>query len=84
MDIEDTLPRELIKAYVEETGDDKTGPITAAGGTYAKMFDNVLAFGAQFPGEDDTMHQADEKLSKDSLMKMARIFARAVYSLCCK
>ena len=84
MDIEDTLPRELIKAYVEETGDDKTGPITSSGGTYAKMFDNVLAFGAQFPGEDDTMHQADEKLSKDSLMKMARIFARAVYSLCCK
>ena len=83
-DADDELTRELMNAYVDETGDTESGHITFAGGTYAKMFDNILAFGALFPGEEDTMHQADEKLSKDSLMKMARIYARAIYSLCCK
>ena len=83
-DADDELTRELMNAYVDETGDTESRHMTFAGGTYAKMFNNILAFGALFPGEEDTMHQADEKLSKDSLMKMARIYARAIYSLCCK
>jgi succinyl-diaminopimelate desuccinylase len=48
------------------------------------MVNNILCYGALFPGEEDTMHQAGEKLSVESFMKMARIYARAIYALCCE
>ena len=84
MDLDDPMVVEMMKAYKDETGDGDAKPMTIGGGTYAKMFNNILAYGAQFPGEENTMHQADEKFSKDSFMKMARIYARAIASLCCK
>lgn len=84
MDMDDPMVVKLMDAYREETGDDKAEPMVIGGGTYAKMFDNILAFGAEFPGEEATMHQANEKLSIESFMKMARIYARAIHSLCCQ
>ena len=78
------MVEKLLRAYTDETGDHETGAMVEAGGTYAKMIHNTLAFGGMFPGEEDTMHQADEKLSIDSFMKMARIYARAIVSLCCE
>ena len=84
MDLEKPMVDKMLRAYRQETGDEDTPAIVQAGGTYAKMVDNILCFGGVFPGEEDTMHQADEKLSADSLMKMARIYARALYSLCCE
>ena len=83
MDMDDPMVMKLMEAYREETGDDEAEPMVIGGGTYAKMFDNILAFGAEFPGEEATMHQANEKLSIESFMKMARIYARAIHSLCC-
>jgi succinyl-diaminopimelate desuccinylase len=80
--LDDPMVVGMLDAYIAETGDTETEPVVAAGGTYAKMFENILAFGAQFPGDDNTMHQANEKLSIDSLMKMTRIYARALDSLC--
>ena len=74
----------LMQAYTDETGDSEAKPMTIGGGTYAKMFDNILAYGAAFPHDPNTMHQADEKFSIDSFMKMARVYARAIESLCCK
>lgn len=82
MDIEDEMPAALLKAYRDETGDDKSESLVIGGGTYAKLFNNILAFGGQFPSDENTMHQANEKLSVDSFMKIARIYARALYSLC--
>ena len=82
MELEDEMPAAFLKAYVDETGDDKTKPLVIGGGTYAKMFNNILAFGGQFPSDENTMHQANEKFSIDSFMKMARIYAKAIYSLC--
>jgi succinyl-diaminopimelate desuccinylase len=58
--------------------------MTIGGGTYAKMFNNTLAFGAAFPEDENTMHQADEKFSIESFMKMTRVYARAIKSLCCE
>ena len=58
--------------------------IVQGGGSYAKMVNNILCFGGEFPGEENTMHQADEKFCIESFMKMARIYARAIYSLCCE
>ncbi len=84
MDLKTPMVSKLLNAYREETGDTETQAIVQAGGTYAKMVDNILCYGGMFPGEEDTMHQADERLSVESFFKMARIFARAIYSLCCE
>ena len=74
----------MMEAYRKHTGDTESQPATVGGGTYAKMFANTLAFGPMFPGEENTMHQADEKLSVESLVKMAHIYADTVFGLCCK
>jgi succinyl-diaminopimelate desuccinylase len=74
----------MLKAYTDETGDHDTPAIVQPGGTYAKMVNNILCFGGMFPGEPDTMHQVDEMLSMDSLMKMTRIYARTLMYTCCK
>jgi succinyl-diaminopimelate desuccinylase len=74
----------MLKAYRTETGDEESTAIVQPGGTYAKMVHNILCYGALFPGEEDTMHQANEKLSIESYMKMARIYARAIHALCCE
>ena len=84
MDTDDPMVSKLMEAYREETGDAEAEPMVVGGGTYAKMFNNILAFGARFPEDENTMHQANEKLSVESFMKMARIYARAIRSLCCK
>lgn len=81
---DDPVVLAMMEAYRNNTGDRESQPITIAGGTYAKMMENILAFGAQFPGEENTMHQADEKLSVESLMKMAHIYADALFAICCK
>ena len=82
MKIEDPLVSKLLEAYRSETGDNESKPLVMAGGTYAKDVNKTLAFGAMFPGEEDTMHQNDEKKSIDDLMKAAKIYARAIYAIC--
>ena len=82
MDTDDELPSALLAAYRDVTGDEKSESMVISGGTYAKCFKNILAFGGQFPNDENTMHQANEKLSIDSFMKMAQIYAKAVYTLC--
>lgn len=81
---DDPLVLNLMKAYVEETGDSVNKPLVIAGGTYAKSMDRMLAFGALFPGDEDRMHQANERLSIDNLIKYTKIYARAIYELACK
>jgi succinyl-diaminopimelate desuccinylase len=78
----DPICQTYMKAYRDETGDMETDAMIIGGGTYAKMFNNILAFGAAFPDDENTMHQADEKFSIDSFMKMARIYARAIKAFC--
>ena len=84
MDLDDPMVVKMMDAYHEETGDVDAKPMVIGGGTYAKMFNNILAYGAEFPDEEAIMHQANEKLSIESFMKMARIYARAIYYLCCQ
>lgn len=80
----DPLVCRLMEAYREETGDLESKPCVIGGGTYAKLMDRVLAFGGLFPGEEDRMHQRDERIRLESLFKMARIYARAIEKLCCE
>ncbi|MDI6618612.1 MAG: dipeptidase PepV [Clostridiales bacterium] len=70
----------LLDAYREVTG--KEGYTISIGGqTYAKAFDNVLAFGPVFPGRDDLAHMPDEYIQIDDLINCAKIYSKAIYEL---
>ena len=80
--VDDPFIQTLCSVYVEETGDDENKPFVDRGGTYAKVFRRMVAFGALFPGEEDRMHQPDERLSIEALMKMTRIYTAMMEKLC--
>lgn len=74
------LVTKLVKVYEAETGQ-KEEPIAIGGGTYAKEFPNMVAFGPQFPGDPDVIHQPNERVELDKLMKSIQITAAAMYEL---
>ena len=70
------------KAWVEYAPFDKTvEPISIGGGTYARDFKNAVAFGALFPGEEDSMHMIDESSDIDSLILSVYIYKDAIKNL---
>ena len=71
----------LVDIYRKHTGDYETEPMVIGGGTYARAADNILAYGAAFPGDPDLMHQKDECLSVERLKQMTKIYAEAIYKL---
>ncbi len=75
------LVKTLMDVYREHTEDENAQPLVIAGGTYARAFDHVVAFGALFPGEEDNMHQAEESISLDCLKKATLLFADAIVRL---
>ena len=75
------LVKTLMKAYREETHDLISKPITIGGGTYAKHCQNTVAFGALFPGRESVMHQPNEFMPVDDIVKSALIYARAILLL---
>ena len=75
------LVQVLLKTYQDETGDYESKPLAIGGGTYAKEADNVVAFGAQFPGWDSKMHGVLEGCKKEDMLKSMAIYAHAIYEL---
>ena len=74
------LVSSLLAAYEEETGLEGK-PMSTGGGTYAKVLQQGVAFGALFPDEEDLAHQADEYETIDRLMLAAKIYANAMIRL---
>ncbi len=74
------LVRTLQEIYEEQTGD-KTEPIVIGGGTYAKAVKNIVAFGPLFPGQENVIHQKDEYITIEHLMKNIEIMAHAMWKL---
>lgn len=86
IDPENEIIKILENVYREETGDYQSELITMGGGTYAKAFANHVAYGMDFPLEVKPdivgdVHQADEAVSKDALIKAVAIYAKAIYKL---
>jgi len=77
----DPMVEALMKVYRDNTGDLESQPIVIGGGTYARAIPRAVAFGPRFPDEEDIMHQKDEFVRMDSLMKAAHIYADAIYCL---
>lgn len=73
----------LLEVYEDVTGE-RGYPSAIGGGTYVHDTENGVAFGAEFPGEDNHMHGADEFIRTESLLLNAEIYANAIIKLCGK
>ncbi|APX71038.1 dipeptidase PepV [Companilactobacillus allii] len=80
VDANDPLIKALVGAYFDHTGDD-TKPFTVGGGTYGRILKHGVAFGAMYPGDENVMHQPNEYINIDKLLKATAIYADAIYRL---
>lgn len=77
---EDPLVKTLLGVYTKQTGEKAEG-LVVGGGTYGRLLKRGVAFGAMFPGVPDTMHQANEFIPLDDVLKAASIYAEGIYEL---
>jgi dipeptidase PepV len=77
---DDPLVETLLDVYHRQTGLDAHEMIIG-GGTYGRLLDRGVAFGAMFPDSVDTMHQANEFMALDDLMRAIAIYAESIYEL---
>lgn len=80
---DDEFVQTLISVYNKHTGLDGE-PEVVGGGTYGRLMDRGVAFGALFPGDQDTMHQVNEFMTIESLTKAAAIYGEAIERLATK
>ncbi|XJS11465.1 dipeptidase PepV [Aerococcaceae bacterium WGS1372] len=77
---DDSLVKTLLSVYERQTGE-KGEEQTIGGGTYGRLMPRGVAFGALFPDSIDTMHQANEFIALDDLLKATAIYAESIYEL---
>lgn len=80
-DINSPFIKALDKAYRTVTGDLETKMEAIGGGTYAKAMKNIIAFGCEFVGEQNNIHDANEHLEIDSLKKQIMCYVEAIKNL---
>lgn len=81
-----TLVSTLETIYRDYSKDMDTPLMTMGGGTYARSFDNFVAFGAEFPKRErpswvGQVHQADEGYEIEQFLMATAIYAQAIYDL---
>jgi succinyl-diaminopimelate desuccinylase len=64
----------LMKVYHQYSGDEVSEPIALGGATYARAFDNCVAFGPLFPGELLTEHEPNERAIMENLYLAMKIY----------
>ncbi|MEA2065861.1 MAG: dipeptidase PepV [Thermotogota bacterium] len=74
------LVKLLTEVYEKVTGK-KAELLTTGGGTYARAVTNAVAFGALFPGREETEHKPDERILIDDLMLLTKIYATLFYKI---
>ncbi len=70
----------MHQAYEEMTGK-KSIFALATGTSYAKALPRMVSWGPVFPGEPDSCHQENEKITLDSLMTGAHIYGNFLYTI---
>ena len=78
--LDSPLVSSLMAVYQEETGD-KTPAMSSGGATFARTMGNCVAFGALFPGAEQTEHQANERAKIDDLYAAMEIYREAIQRL---
>jgi D-alanyl-D-alanine dipeptidase len=76
----DPLVDTLLSVYENQTGL-KGHEQIIGGGTFGRLLKRGVAFGAQFPGYTDTMHQANEFMPVEDILRSSAIYAEAIYEL---
>lgn len=76
----DPLVSTLIDVYEKHTGL-KGYETIIGGGTFGRLLERGVAYGAMFEGEPDSMHQANEMKPVENIFKAAVIYAEAIYEL---
>ena len=67
----------LLAAYNEVMGTNEA-PVSQCGGTFASVFEQGVAFGPEFKGENCHIHEPDEILTYRNVDIMYRIYRRAL------
>ena len=81
--LDSPLVSSLMAVYQEETGD-RTPAMSSGGATFARTMENCVAFGALFPGAEQTEHQANERAKIDDLYAAMEIYRKAIQRLATK
>ncbi|MBQ8827773.1 MAG: Sapep family Mn(2+)-dependent dipeptidase [Clostridia bacterium] len=71
----------LLKSYSDITGNEAKC-MSTGGGTYVHDIPGGVAFGCTMPGTDNRMHESDEFIIIDDIIKSAEIFTLAIIRLC--
>lgn len=81
--VDSPLVSTLLKVYQDVTGDVESKPLTTGGGTYARAFDNCVAFGTVLhkQGMVDLMHQPNENFQIEFIQPSLEIYANAIKAL---
>lgn len=78
--MEDPLVKTLLDVYEKQTGLRGFEQVIG-GGTFGRLLERGVAYGAMFPGYTDTMHQSNEFIDVEELYRAAAIYAEAIYEL---
>lgn len=81
VDQDSDLVKKLLKAYRDVTGDNESQPITMGGATFARSMENIVAYGANFPGQIVTEHEPNERVKPEHLMKAMEVYMHAFINL---
>lgn len=76
----DPLVKTLLDVYHRQTGLEAHEQVIG-GGTYGRLMERGVAYGALFPHSEDTMHQANEFMALEDLMRSMAIYLEAIYEL---
>ena len=78
----------LMNSYQKYSGDVTSKSHTIGGGTYAKKFENFVAFGPMFPNptvpeglELGNVHETNEGMAIEDLLKASAIYTDALLNL---
>ncbi|MDD9138425.1 dipeptidase PepV [Fructobacillus sp. CRL 2054] len=77
---DDPVVRTLLNIYHDQTGLPAYDQVIG-GGTYGRLMDRGVAFGALFPDSPETMHQVNEFALVDDLVRSMGIYGQAIYEL---
>ena len=80
-DVDNPMIKAMLKAYIDVTGEKDAKMEAIGGGTYAKSINNCIAFGCEIPGDDTHIHDANECLKVDSLLRQVEIYIEAIKNL---
>ena len=78
--MDDELVSTLLRVYEKQTGLQGHEQVIG-GGTFGRLLKRGVAFGAMFPDNVNTMHQANEFADVEDLYRAAAIYAEAIYEI---